>query len=417
MLNNPKYRDYSAEELLQDDYFVESQRNPTPESKYFWQSQVDDSKVFSGEWYLACQLLRDIHVGIDSFTLTSEQQSLLFSRIQTEQQEEEESHSEKSLLFRVLLRKVWLGAVASLLLFLSIGGYLHMNRLQEIDYTQLAAGFSSDIYRSDEISLTLPSEQIIIKEKEAKLSYTTNGKVSLNGAEYAASSDERKREKRKEKRKIEFNKLYVPVGHRSTITFSDGTKMWVNAGTKVIYPASFAENKREIYVEGEVFLDVVSDANRPFIVKTSKLDVEVKGTSFNVSSYAGEEDLSIVLVEGAVRVLDQETGKECHLSPNERYCYNVAQKTSKVDAVNVDHFVAWKGGYYQFKQEPLGKIFAKLSRYYGVKITWDEGVVQLTCSGKLDIKNDLKEVLEILTHIVPIQVIEQSNGLHLVLKP
>ena len=67
---------------------------------------------------------------------------------------------------------------------------------------------------------------------------------------------------------ISYNQLFVPLGKNSSITFADGTKVWVNAGTRLVYPTTFVKNQREIYVEGEVYLEVAPDKNRPFIVRT-----------------------------------------------------------------------------------------------------------------------------------------------------
>ncbi len=82
-----------------------------------------------------------------------------------------------------------------------------------------------------------------------------------------------------------FNQLIVPNGKRSTLALEDGTKMWINAGSRVIYPNKFKKNKREIYVDGEVYMEVARDEERPFVVKTNMLDVQVLGTSFNVMAY------------------------------------------------------------------------------------------------------------------------------------
>ena len=92
------------------------------------------------------------------------------------------------------------------------------------------------------------------------------------------------------------------IRDRSSLTFSDGTKIWVNSGSKVIYPVSFEKKKREIYVEGEVYLDVTHDTSWPFVVRTQQVDVKVLGTSFNVSAYKDDSNMQVTLVEGKVEV-------------------------------------------------------------------------------------------------------------------
>ena len=72
-----------------------------------------------------------------------------------------------------------------------------------------------------------------------------------------------------------------------------------------MYPRVFADNRREIYVEGEIYLDVTPDKSRPFVVKTHQFNVEVLGTSFNVNAYKGKKQSEVVLVEGSVRLSDK----------------------------------------------------------------------------------------------------------------
>lgn len=85
--------------------------------------------------------------------------------------------------------------------------------------------------------------------------------------------------------KEEYNQIIVPKGKRSQIVLADNSKIWINSGSKVIYPRAFEGKYREIYVEGEVYLNVTHDTSKPFIVNTSGFEVRVLGTSFNISAY------------------------------------------------------------------------------------------------------------------------------------
>ena len=87
----------------------------------------------------------------------------------------------------------------------------------------------------------------------------------------------------------------VPVGRRSSITFADGTRLWVNSGSKVVYPVKFAKEKREIFVEGEIYLHVSRDEQKPFIVKTHQMDIKVLGTQFNVTAYENEANMQMCI--------------------------------------------------------------------------------------------------------------------------
>lgn len=102
------------------------------------------------------------------------------------------------------------------------------------------------------------------------------------------------------------------------LTFSDGSKVWVNAGTRVIYPTEFEKDKREIYVDGEIYIEVARDEERPFYVRTKDMNVRVLGTKFNVTAYESEPIRSVVLAQGCVQVETTQTPKAI-LAPNQMF--------------------------------------------------------------------------------------------------
>lgn len=113
--------------------------------------------------------------------------------------------------------------------------------------------------------------------------------------------------------------IYVPTGQRVNITLSDGTNVWLNARTKIVYPAVFDKSVRQVAVDGEAYFDVAKDKKRPFIVETGKCNMEVLGTKFNVEGYSDKDDFEVTLMEGSVRVasriglggyIDVETGQQ-----------------------------------------------------------------------------------------------------------
>lgn len=176
----------------------------------------------------------------------------------------------------------------------------------------------------------------------------------------------------------------------------------------MIYPAKFTDHSREIFVEGEVFLDIVHDEKKPFIVKTRRMEVTDLGTQFNVSAYDNESNCLVVLVKGKVEVQTKRKRKST-LSPNQLFLYDNASDKNTILNVNTQDYVAWKDGYYQFSQQKLDVVLEKLCKYYGVKIQWDDKVGELTCSGKLDLKEEMDKVFHVLQEAAPIEV-EQTDG-------
>ena len=165
-----------------------------------------------------------------------------------------------------------------------------------------------------------------------------------------------------------LNQIIVPKGKRANIIFSDGTQIYVNADTRVSYPAVFAKDKREILVTGEAYLDVTPDSSRPFIVKTYAFNVKVLGTQFNVSVYGDEQKASNVLVEGRVEVENDKHDKEV-LAPNQMI--ELGNKGVSIKEVDVFEYICWKDNLMQVNDRKVGDVLNKLARYYGRTIVFD----------------------------------------------
>jgi ferric-dicitrate binding protein FerR (iron transport regulator) len=145
----------------------------------------------------------------------------------------------------------------------------------------------------------------------------------------------------------------------------------LNAGSSLKYPIKFLkEGKREVFLVGEVYLDVVKDANRPFTVNASdNLDIEVYGTQFNVSNFPEDETTEVVLVEGSVGMHVAENDKTLILEPGFKGSYNRQQKNITTKPVITDIYTSWINGGLVFRQISLENILKKLERHYNVTIT------------------------------------------------
>lgn len=199
-----------------------------------------------------------------------------------------------------------------------------------------------------------------------------------------------------------FNQLLIPYGKRSTITFSDGTKVWANAGTQLVYPIDFSEKEREIFVDGQIYLDVAKDADRPFIVKTKDMDIKVLGTKFNITAYSKEDDSNIVLVSGKVSISNKKTKSNTTLSPNKMYTYDKSNLNENVKEVDTSLYTSWIDGKYIFNKESFEHVLTRLSMYYGVTVDCETAAGKYLCSGKLNLKDDFDVVLNGLANSVPI---------------
>ena len=234
--------------------------------------------------------------------------------------------------------------------------------------------------------------------KESRLHYKEGGKIAISSGKTQLD----------EENETGYNQLIVPSGKRSFITFSDGTRVAVNANTRIVYPSEFSGHKREIYVNGEVYLQVSPDKKHPFVVKTNRMEVEVLGTEFNVSAYDFTKNQSVALVSGKVEVDTYKYPKKV-LKPNDMLTYDGQDDGLRVNTVDVSEYISWVDGYYCFNHEKIEIITERLSRYYGKRVIPDSGLIGLTCSGKLDLRDDLRDVLEVLSKTIPAQIETRDN--------
>jgi ferric-dicitrate binding protein FerR (iron transport regulator) len=168
----------------------------------------------------------------------------------------------------------------------------------------------------------------------------------------------------------ELTECFVPNGKIRTVTLSDSSQVLLNAGTVLIYPSSFGAPARTVYLNGEACFTVTRDENKPFIVKTTDMDIEVLGTVFNVSSYADSEHASATLKSGRVNVhLKNEASTAVILEPHEQILYNRISGDVKVTRqVNVENVFAWKDGHLVIQSMSMNEIAKTIERRYGVTI-------------------------------------------------
>ena len=399
------YTKYKADELLNDDYFLLSELYPTEKDRKFWHKLQQADNALAEEIESARFFLKSIKRISYNSALSVDDEKELWKRIQTANTLYDK-HTKK-----IHFLKIAVSVAASLLIISAYGWHTLYNQEQAIDYEAMISTIPQTDNPSENVQLILSKEKkISIEGKDTRLEYTKEGNINVNSEEVNIEKEDIKEEKVQS-----FNQLIVPIGKRSSITFTDGSKMWVNAGSKVIYPAQFTADSREIFVEGEIYLDIVHDEKRPFIVKTRKMEVRDLGTQFCVSAYDNETSSHVVLVKGKVEI--ETKGKRKNpLSPNQLFLYDNKSDEESVYHVNTQDYVAWKDGYYQFNHQKLDIVLEKLCKYYGIKIHWDEKVSELTCSGKLDLKETPEKVLSALQNAAPIKVEQTGEQIYIIVK-
>ena len=369
--------------------------SPEDESNAYWHLLKENDPLLSEEIDKACIFIMHLRQDLHTPDFTKQEEQELWQRIRYEN---------KLYLSRKRFIQSFKWVAVAAVFFACVWGFWKYNsdNMPEPNYLSVIEANKNVASTSGDVQLVLGKDKkISIQEKESRVEYTSDGEVTVN----SQMVDNTKGQESSQS----LNQLIVPYGKRSSITFSDGTQIWVNSGSKVIYPTDFNTKKREIFVEGEVYLNVAHNPSVPFIVKTRVLDVLVHGTTFNISAYDNDDDLQVTLVEGKIEVSAKSISAE--LKPNQQFALNIMKGNGHVRNVDVANYVAWKNGYYIFEKEPLAQVFKRLSRYYNVQIECDENVGGLTCSGKLDLKSQIDEVLGYLHKAAPICISRKEDKL------
>lgn len=182
-------------------------------------------------------------------------------------------------------------------------------------------------------------------------------------------------------------------GAEKELILADGSKVLLNVASSLKYPESFAGSERVVELSGEAYFEVKPNATQPFKVLIRNAEVDVLGTNFNVRAYADEPVCKATLIEGSVSM---ETGRDKHvLKPGQQgiITYPSPGEITLVSRVDVDDVMAWKKGYFRFRNEEFQVVARVLSRYYNVEIQCDQNAAITTISGSVSRDKGLTENL------------------------
>ena len=179
---------------------------------------------------------------------------------------------------------------------------------------------------------------------------------------------------------VEWHEIYAGRGETERITLADGTSLWINSDTKVIYPSRFDSDTRTIYIDGEVYADVTPDKHKPFIVSASDVRVRVHGTKFSIKAFAEMENVEVALISGSVTMEDckHENGVSRTLIPGDLVRYNKTYGTIEAYRINTATYGAWQNNHnIRFINQSLKDIADDLERHFDVNILiTDESLAQ-----------------------------------------
>lgn len=289
-----------------------------------------------------------------------------------------------------LYRKSWVGAAAVAVLVLAASVWIYRDALQQdsLQEADLKTVFADE---SSVSRLVLSNGDTILLDghsaEASAVGYLMDGSQSLD---FRNLDDSELRN--------EIQTLETGRGKQLTVTLSDGTNVWLNASSKIQFPAHFQAGSRNVVIDGEAYFEVAPDKKSPFIVNTDGQQVKVLGTHFNVRHYKEETVKSVTLLEGSVEVSRPvKDNIPVVLKPSEQLVQldGIAKPNVRTLA-DASSVIAWKDGDFYFEDAGAEAIVKELERWYPVTIGIRKQDTTKRISGRIKRTDSMKEVVDML---------------------
>jgi ferric-dicitrate binding protein FerR (iron transport regulator) len=203
--------------------------------------------------------------------------------------------------------------------------------------------------------------------------------------------------------------VQVDVGQKANMQLPDGTQVWLNSASSLVYDPAYNKKDRVVYLQGEAYFEVNKDKQRPFIVKTDDVSIEALGTSFNVKAYPDDNYVTTTLIEGSVRI--SSPFQSDMLLPNEKLTFSKNNRRfTKNELLDAERNTSWINNQLAFEQERLEEIAKVLERMYSVQVHFaSENLKDIRFSGTIK-NHNLESVLQLIAFVSPIYYSIENNS-------
>lgn len=389
---------------IEDLSFINWVFEPTDELDLYWKQFAKSHPEETKNIQMSRKIIRQFRT--ETRSLSEEEKIRLFSKV-LKQIDEKQKFRNPLHLFVGMLKYA---AIA--LIFFSIGALFFYRQ----DYSSPAfyslntegqtPGNLGQLIRSN-------GENISFGKQRSTIKYERSGKLILNKDTLMPVVAQKGRE-------LSMNQLIIPFGKTSEIILPDGTKVFLNSGSKLIYPEKFTGDLREVLLSGEAYFEVQHDPHQPFVVQANNLRIKDIGTRFNISAFPTDNKIEVALTEGEVKITKNKSGifsRAIELVPGQLASYDRQADRMSVKKVNVNDYILWAQGLMKFKTEDLSGILGKLERYYNIHFFYSDQALELVkISGKLDMNDKLAGVIESVAHAASVKIVEKEDGLYEVKK-
>lgn len=279
---------------------------------------------------------------------------------------------------------IWWAASILLVAGLAVSYFKQMDiQSVEEDRTSLAA---YDIAPGgNNAVLTLSNGKTFVLDSTEQQLVTQEGSIRYDGGKGLLALDD----------SVYELTLATPRKGQYQAVLPDGTRVWLNAESKISYPSRFTGADRKVSVEGEVYFEVAKRQGAKFIVQLDGgRQVEVLGTHFNINAYPDFSDVKTTLLEGSVRVVSPDRA-QVTLRPNEQATQKRNGNAIRVDRVNAADIVAWKNNKFNFEGLHFEEIMSQIERWYDVEVEYKNEIPKVEFYGEMGRQNTLLYVLKV----------------------
>lgn len=397
-----EYLEYTPDQLIVEENFISWINHDANDAE--WQSFIIEHPEFK-ETVQATRILASI-VKEENVTLSQNEVNQIWNNIDAF------DTSLKQKRRRVVMhRKLWF-ASACVIAALVVSPFLNfftppaaIHQFVEIDKAAI---------NSDSRLLLADGSEITIAKKEST--------VRLSGESININDDqtvEIEQLSEQSQKEPSLNEIIVSYGKRSELTLSDGTKVWLNAGSRMAFPQNFNKTTRDVFIQGEAYFEVAHNSKQPFIVHINDMQVKVLGTRFNVSGYMEDNIITTTLLEGSVEI--QKRNNIGHskslaiLTPNQKAVFGKEEQDVMVRKIsNAEQEIGWVKGWLIFNQESLPIVLKELERYYDINFEYDAQLLSRNAiTGKLGIDKPLDDVLSLLEEMTKKEFVMKNGVYHI----
>ena len=205
---------------------------------------------------------------------------------------------------------------------------------------------------------------------------------------------------------LAWQTITTPPGVKSQAELPDGTKVWLNSGSSLKYPATFSGKERNVQLEGEAFFDVAKDKGKPFFVNLGKIGIEVVGTTFNIINHGQEEQIEVVLASGKIKLYRGTNNKReilTEMNPGDGAIFDKPGNKLSIKSVDTEKYTSWINGRLVFRDDVMVDVARKLGRWYNIEIEIADADIANYVYTATFKEESIEQVLDLLKRTSPIE--------------